>query len=63
MKTTIDGHEIPSRIWYYLLDWNEMDEWKSISLLYGKDKLKDLTKSQILNLLHVASATDIRNNQ
>lgn len=63
MKTTSDGYEIPARIWYYLLDWNEADEWSAIAMLYGKDKLKDLTKAQLLNLLYVASQQDIRNNQ
>lgn len=63
MKITSDNKEIPSRIWYYLLDWNENDKWNTIQLLYNKNKLKDLTKSQILNLLYVAAKIDIKDNK
>jgi hypothetical protein len=58
MKLTADGKEISSRIWYYLLDWNELDEWRSMKLIYKKDKLRDLTKAQIVELFEIATQFD-----
>lgn len=67
-KKTADNKEIPDRIWYYLLDFIDQDKLdydgqNIIQFLYSKDSLKELTKSQVLNLLAVATDSDIRNNK
>lgn len=59
-KLTIDGFEIHPRIWYYLLDWNNQDKFNTLTELYGVKKLGDLTKSKLLNLLFVATQSDIQ---
>lgn len=50
MKTLIDGSEVVARSYYYLLDWNEQDEWKIIYSNYGVNKLNSLTKQQYKEL-------------
>jgi hypothetical protein len=61
MKKLADGTEVIARAYYYLLDFNDADEWKTISFLYGKNKLNELTNSQFWNLLYVATTHDIKN--
>jgi len=55
MKTLIDGSEVVSRTYYYLLDWNEQDEWKRIYNNYGVKKLNSLTKEQYKELFMFAT--------
>lgn len=58
MKELTDGTKVPARIYYYLLDWNEVDEYNTIHLLYNKMKLSDLNSSQFNNLFYVATKND-----
>lgn len=51
--------KVPSRIWYYLLDWNEQDNWNTLASLYNVAKLSDLNEKQFYNLFYVASQIDI----
>jgi hypothetical protein len=59
-KLSKEGKIIPSRVWYYLLDWNDRDSFKTLNELYGVKRLGELTSNQIANLLYVASQSDIR---
>jgi hypothetical protein len=58
MKTLADGTEVPSRIYYYLLDFNDCDNWATMKALFNKDKLKDLDIEDFLRLFKVASEKD-----
>jgi hypothetical protein len=62
MKTTIDGCEVYSRVYYYLLDFNEYDNWKYISEKFNKEKLRDLTGDEIRQLFEYATQKDLENN-
>jgi len=62
MKTAIDGCEVYSRVYYYLLDFNEYDNWKYISEKFNKEKLRDLTGEEIRQLFEYATQKDLENN-
>lgn len=55
MKTLIDGSEVVSRTYYYLLDWNEQDEWKTIRANYGVSRLISLNSQQYKELFMYAT--------
>lgn len=60
MKKTSDGQIVPNRCWYYLLDWNEVDKWDTLQMLYRVKSLKELNHAQFMNLLSVAANADVR---
>ena len=43
MKILSDGIEVSSRSYYYLLDWNEVNERLYINSKFNKNRLCDLT--------------------
>mgnify|MGYP001569784844 CR=1 FL=1 len=59
MKPTIDDKEVPARVYYYLLDWNERNNWKAIQE-FGLVRLCDCTKEQIVSLFDTASKSDFK---
>lgn len=59
MKTLSDNTEIEDRLWYYLLDFNDSDEKKTIQSL-GKQLLKDLTKNEFYELFRIATESDLK---
>lgn len=60
MKTLIDDTEVSARGYYYLLDWNDQDEWKTIQALFGTCKLCELEKHQYIQLFEVATRVDLK---
>lgn len=58
-KKTLDDKEVPDRVWYYLLDWNERDSWETIWSRFGLKRLCDCTKEQVMSLFCTASQNDI----
>lgn len=46
MKTLTDGTEVTSRSYYFLLDFNDNDGWKTIRDLWDIDQLHKLDKHQ-----------------
>ena len=57
MKKSFDHKEIPDRIWYYLLDFND----KNKVLFHahtGRHYLSDCTQQQIMDLFKVATTHD-----
>lgn len=58
MKTLSDGTEIPSRIYYYLLDWNEQDCHKTKADRFHKERQCDLTKEEFYLLFSIAAKQD-----
>ena len=63
MKKTIDGKEVPDRCWYYLLDFNDRDGWKTITSQFGGVlKLHQLTEDQFWVLFKIATNKDHGSN-
>ena len=58
MKELSDGCVVSARTYYYLLDFNERDEWKYIQEKFNKTKLNDLTFYEYLDLFKYATKTD-----
>jgi len=59
MKKLIDGTEIVSRLYYYLLDFNEVDEHKFIYDNFGVTQLSLLNFEQFKTLLAYAYNKDL----
>jgi len=59
MKTLIDDVEVAARGYYYLLDWNERDEWKTICSIYPSGRLCDLDINQYIQLFEIATKQDL----
>jgi hypothetical protein len=61
MKKSIDGYTISDRVWYYLLDFNDRDNWKTIEDVGTTRKLHYLTAEQIKKLFVKAFIQDFKN--
>lgn len=59
MKTLIDNTKVTGRSYYYLLDWNEKDNWVTILLKFNKTKLCELNKEEYITLFHIATNDDL----
>ena len=59
MKKLIDDTEVHARGYYYLLDWNERDGWKSIRSIYTSGRLCDLDINQYCQLFEIATKKDL----
>ena len=42
MKTLSDKTQVTSRSYYYLLDWNDTNNWEFIRTKFKKERLRDL---------------------
>ena len=58
MKELTDGAQVLSRVYYYLLDFNESDNWSFIRDNFGKTMLKDLAIDEFTKLFEYASESD-----
>jgi hypothetical protein len=64
MKKLADGVDVPDAGYYFLLDWNDVDQKKFINKKFDKNRLCDLNISEYFTLFnHVACATldELRN--
>ena len=61
MKTLADGTVVCARVYYYLLDWNEQDGWKSMNREFGVAQLCLLTIEQYAKLFEIATKSDLEN--
>jgi len=59
MKTLADGFEVSARSYYYLLDWNEVNEWMYMVHKFKKTRLCDLTKDEYKQLFQYATITEL----
>ena len=59
MKQLIDGQNVTSRSYYYLLDFNDRDSWKLIMSMFNKHRLDELVKDEYLALFKAATQTEI----
>ena len=60
MKTLADGTNVPGRMYYYLLDWNDRNGCGAhMRHVFCKERLNDLNKAEFTRLFAYAVATDI----
>lgn len=52
--------KVPSRCYYYMLDWNDQNEKKEMFDSYGKMRLADLTEVEFWSLFKYATQKDNR---
>jgi hypothetical protein len=61
MKTLADGTQVTSRSYYFLLDFNDVDQWKTMHDLCNKKvKLHDLNKEEYISLFKKAVEVEIK---
>jgi hypothetical protein len=62
MKILFDSSEVSARSYYYLLDWNELDQKNTINNLFGKIRLCDLTLEEYKKLFKIATEKELYDN-
>jgi hypothetical protein len=60
MKVLADGNQVTDRSYYFLLDWNEKDDWSFLAD-FGKQCVRDLTLEEYKILWVYATQKEIRN--
>jgi len=58
MKTLKDGKQVSSRIYYYLLDFNERHNWEFMFNSFAKRRLCDLNLEEFKSLFAHAVEKD-----
>jgi hypothetical protein len=61
MKTLSDGTNVSARSYYFLLDWNELNNKQFIFVQFGKERLCDLTRPEYKTLFKHATTTELIN--
>jgi len=59
MKELSDGTQVSSRSYYYLLDFNDRDSWKTLMEEFGVRRLHDLNIEQYIRLFEIASEKEL----
>jgi hypothetical protein len=59
MKELADGSQVTSRGFYFLLDWNDQNNWQIIFNLYGIMRLHELNKHQYTYLMEHAMTDEL----
>lgn len=59
MKTLSDGIEVAARGYYYMLDWNEVNEWAYMYETFDKKRLCDLTIKEYAQLFSYSTQIDL----
>jgi hypothetical protein len=61
MKTTLDNKTIPSRVWYYLLEWKDVDNnLDYVVKKFGKASLAQFTYEELHQLFNYAVSTEFK---
>lgn len=58
MKELADGTQVPARMYYYLLDFNDATNFEYIRNVLRKKALRELSKDEFLQLFRHATALD-----
>ena len=61
MKELQDGIQVPSGIYYYLLDWNEKNRWDYMQRNFEKMRLCDLNLREFKQIFLFATSEDYKN--
>jgi len=59
MKVLKNGEQVTSRSYYFLLDFNDRDGWKTLYDNFGVMKLHDLTKEQYIKLFEMVIKAEL----
>ncbi len=59
MKSLIDGTAVSSRIYYYLLDFNDATDFEFIKVNFNKEKLNQLNIQEFKQLFEHAMRSDL----
>jgi len=59
MNELADGTKVPSRTYYYLLEWNEFDNKEFMVREFAKQRLCDLNRVEYKRLLNKATTYDL----
>lgn len=59
MKLLNDGTIVTSRSYYFLLDFNDRDGWKTLVDNFNVRRLNELTIEQYIKLFEIATAKEI----
>lgn len=60
MKTLRDGTQVTSRSFYFLLDWNEKDSWKTLRNIINRNTLHDCNIEEYTTLFAVATDAELK---
>ena len=60
MKELKDGTQVSARSYYYLLDFNDRDSWKTLVGEFGVNKLHDLNIEQYIKLFELATEAELK---
>jgi len=60
MKELADGTKVSSRSYYFLLDFNDRDGWKTMHGLWNIMKLHELNKQQYIYLFKKAVEAELK---
>ena len=60
MKELADGHKVSDRSYYFLLDWNDKNNFKYLMNVIGKSKLNDCTRKEYKKLFEFASKHELK---
>jgi hypothetical protein len=59
MKELADGTQVVARMYYYLLDFNDLTNWSFMRLELKKNALRELNKSEFMRLFKHATISDL----
>ena len=60
MKELSNGTQVSSRSYYFLLDFNDRDSWKTIGEEFNTYKLHELNKEQYIRLFEIAVEKELK---
>jgi hypothetical protein len=60
MKELKNGEQVTSRSYYFLLDFNDRDSWKTLVNGFGVTKLHELNKEQYIKLFEMAVEAELK---
>ena len=59
MKELSDGTQVTARSYYFLLDFNDRDGWKTLVDNFNVRRLHDLNKEQYIRLFELATKAEL----
>lgn len=59
MRVLVDGTKVVSRMYYYLLDFNDITDWDYIRNTLKKNALRELNKEEFVKLFNHACSVDV----
>jgi hypothetical protein len=60
MKVLKNGEQVTSRSYYFLLDFNDRDGWKTLVNEFNVTKLHELNKEQYIRLFEIATEAELK---